>query len=46
MREFYWDYFTRTGNIDAYLLYKDKDDWPEDEWNLTEEEPDREEWID
>lgn len=21
MRDFYWSYFTRTGSIDAYMLY-------------------------
>lgn len=23
MKEFSWDYFSKTGSIDAYLLYKD-----------------------
>ncbi|WP_010270256.1 YqzL family protein [Paenibacillus senegalensis] len=27
MKEFFWDYFTRTGNIDAYMLYKDNEQW-------------------
>jgi len=25
MKEFYWQYFHNTGNVDAYLLYKDND---------------------
>ncbi|GIP35824.1 YqzL family protein [Paenibacillus sp. J2TS4] len=39
MNEFYWDYFSRTGSIDAYLLYKDNDEWSEEDWNWTDEEP-------
>lgn len=27
MKEFFWDYFTRTGTIDAYLHYRDTDEW-------------------
>lgn len=30
MKDFFWDYFTRTGNLDAYILYKDN----EQQWQL------------
>jgi hypothetical protein len=36
MRDFSWKYFTMTGNVDAYLLYKETDTAQEGEY---EEEP-------
>lgn len=33
MKEFYWQYFHNTGNVEAYLLYKDDEsheDGPEE----------------
>lgn len=35
MRDFSWKYFTSTGNIDAYLLYKHIDA-DHEEWELEE----------
>jgi len=38
MRDFSWKVFTNTGNIDAYMLYKDMDADREDwEWELQED---------
>jgi hypothetical protein len=30
MKEFSWVYFSKTGSIDAYLLYKDYENFQED----------------
>lgn len=43
MKEFFWDYFSRTGNIDAYILYKDNDEeWQEEGSFLQSEDAERE----
>ena len=26
MKEFFWQYFSRCGNVDAYLLYKESEE--------------------
>lgn len=31
MRDFSWKYFSMTGDVDAYMLYKEAVDNPEDE---------------
>lgn len=36
MKDFFWQYFSTTGNVNAYLMYKDTDDQP-DEANMLEE---------
>jgi hypothetical protein len=45
MRDFSWQYFSKTGDLDAYLLYKqvtgDKDNDPES----VQEEPEIEETL-
>lgn len=37
MRDFSWMYFTNTGDIDAYMLYKEIDA-DHEQWTLEEEE--------
>lgn len=37
MRDFSWKYFTMTGNIDAYMLYKDTDA-DQEEWEMDQQE--------
>jgi hypothetical protein len=41
MRDFIWNYFSTTGDVDAYLLYKeitpDKTDSEASEYNLMDE---------
>ncbi len=37
MREFSWRYFTLTGDIDAYLLYKSHQELAKDSEELTVE---------
>ena len=42
MRDFSWKYFMNTGNIDAYMLYKemdaDREQWEWEEQDFAEEE--------
>jgi YqzL-like protein len=33
LRDFSWQYFTMTGDIDAYLLYKQHQELDEVEWD-------------
>ncbi|MEB3100684.1 YqzL family protein [Ferviditalea candida] len=42
MRDFTWKYFAATGDVDAYLLYKDMQNYYDD-MRETEEETDVEE---
>jgi len=51
MREFSWKYFTMTGDVDAYLLYRqiakrhmEEPEWDEDE-NEAQAEEIRDEWL-
>ncbi|AWB45401.1 YqzL family protein [Paenibacillus sp. CAA11] len=37
MRDFSWKYFSMTGDVDAYLLYKEVGARPEEEADLSEE---------
>lgn len=37
MKDFSWKYFSSTGNIDAYLLYKDMDA-DQEEWEMQQQE--------
>ncbi|WP_106768351.1 YqzL family protein [Paenibacillus faecalis] len=39
MRDFSWKYFAMTGDVDAYLLYKESDGTPELSITSEEEEP-------
>ncbi|GIP39618.1 hypothetical protein J31TS4_28980 [Paenibacillus sp. J31TS4] len=39
MKEFFWDYFRRTGTIDAYMHYRETDDWAGEEEEDAAEEP-------
>jgi|HigsolmetaAR204D_1030405.scaffolds.fasta_scaffold00004_75 hypothetical protein len=48
MREFSWKVFTMTGDVDAYMLYKEsqRDDWNEHGVErLDEETPEENEWM-
>ena len=38
MRDFSWKYFSITGDVDAYLLYKESQAQPGEEPELPEEE--------
>lgn len=38
MRDFSWKYFSMTGDVDAYLLYKEAVGNPEDEMTEAAEE--------
>ncbi len=44
MRDFSWNYFSMTGEVDAYLLYKEIDEGREgedsEEENLSDEQTD------
>ncbi|WP_438433362.1 YqzL family protein [Gorillibacterium sp. sgz500922] len=38
MKEFYWQYFHNTGNVDAYLLYKNDNESDDDRAEEIREE--------
>ncbi len=44
MRDFSWKYFTNTGNIDAYMLYKDMDA-DQEIWEIEEQDYSQEEQV-
>ncbi|WP_234340206.1 YqzL family protein [Gorillibacterium timonense] len=37
MKEFYWQYFHHTGNVEAYLLYKDDESQEDRQEELMED---------
>ncbi|MEO3947407.1 YqzL family protein [Gorillibacterium sp. CAU 1737] len=48
MKEFYWQYFHNTGNVEAYLLYKTDDgqeEMPEEQAELASLSPESEPYL-